>query len=735
MQPLKKYFTEGLIQVAIVLSLAGMHVDVDPYLPPPHNLNIQSPDLTQSQLSNLQNSPHGFGLHMKSPDVEASVPVSRLLHWVRSLRHLNIPAAQLEAWLVHSESDNSGMTLPSLTESWDGGDELVDMEDSASLTMRMGGGGIGELENDPFMDDGNSGVVTTLSRSQMDSEDVKEEADEFSLWQQEFDQNIHQDQLLHGRNQYFSLLNEDDEDELMMDGWQHANPFHNPLTGMQEDVQFTSLQDNSLSTEECLQLLEAGLPLGNEQYLADLDPVRTHEDPLQHHGSLYSPLLSQQEPVLDLEQQWQDVLAVLGPQDLSAGYLMDSSHFSNEGRTRVTRMLENPIQQNSSLDQSGFSRSSQISFASNTASRDESYLSNQNNTSLNVSDSSNVTLNFNDSETIDFLSSTPDSSNVNMPRFSMEEPSQSSLFGPLLKESMLDENNLLDLALDNESVQSEVFKKEEQTDSDSGLSLDYSQSPVSPSRSESSCSSSSSMSSTYSVPEEGAVGYTRIKEEPMAEEGAVGGYTPEQNKMCYTNYLQFQYSPWLEHIVHDHTYNQPQYTNQRKPPKEYSEEPLEYQLEEDLQTKDEKRARAMRIPFSTDYIINLPVEEFSELLNKHRLSEAQLTLIRDIRRRGKNKVAAQNCRRRKLDILQDLEHSVDGLRRHRARLLREKSDVLRSVREMKQRLNDLYQEVRSRLGEVERIPCSAMDFTMQPGKDNHVSKSRRKSGKKQKDKE
>lgn len=174
MQPLKKYFTEGLIQVAIVLSLAGMHVDVDPYLPPPHNLNIQSPDLTQSQFGNLQNSPQGYGLHMKSPDVEASVPVPRLLHWVRSLRHLNIPAAQLEAWLVHSESDNSGMTLPSLTDSWDGGDELVDMEDSASLTMRMGGGGIGELGNDPFMDDGSIGVVTTLSRSQMDSEDLKE---------------------------------------------------------------------------------------------------------------------------------------------------------------------------------------------------------------------------------------------------------------------------------------------------------------------------------------------------------------------------------------------------------------------------------------------------------------------------------------------------------------------------------------------------------------------------------
>ncbi|MCJ8739239.1 hypothetical protein PDJAM_G00044940 [Pangasius djambal] len=737
MQPLKKYFTEGLIQVAIVLSLAGMHVDVDPYRSPPHNINIQSPDLTQTQSNNFQNSPEGYGFHLKSPDVEAFVPSPRLLNWVRSLQHLHIPTAYLEAWLVHSESDNSGMTIPSLTGSWDGGGELVDMEDSASLTMRMGGGGIGELGHDSVMDDGSLGVVTPLSRSQMDSEDIKEEADEFSLWQQELNQNTHQDQLLQGQNHYFSLLNEDDENEFMVARWRHANPFHNPMTDMQGDAQFTGLQeDNSLSTEECLQLVEAGFHLRHDQYLGDLDPVRADEDPLQHHRSLFSPLLPQHEAVLDLEQQWQDVLAVLGPQDMNADDLLDSSHLNDGEGARETGTLENTIQQNLSLHQPTFPRSSQISFASNTAIRED--LSNQNDTSLN---SSNVDLNFNDPDFIDFLlSRTPDSSNISIPSFSMEEPSQSSLFGPLLKESMLDENDLLDLALENGSRQSEVFHKEDQTDSDSGLSLDYSQSPVSPSRSESSCSSSSSsssssMSSTYSVNEEGAVGYTHIKEEPMDEEGAVGGYTPEQDKMCYTNHLQYQYSPWLEHIGHDHTYNQPQYTNQRKPPKEHSEEPLEYKLQDKLYTRDEKRARAMRIPFSTDHIINLPVEEFNELLAKNHLSEAQLTLIRDIRRRGKNKVAAQNCRRRKLDILQDLEHSVDGLRRHRARLRREKSEVLRSVREMKQRLNDLYQEVRSRLREVERIPCSAMDFPLQLGNDSHVSKSRRKSGKKQKDKE
>jgi len=59
---------------------------------------------------------------------------------------------------------------------------------------------------------------------------------------------------------------------------------------------------------------------------------------------------------------------------------------------------------------------------------------------------------------------------------------------------------------------------------------------------------------------------------------------------------------------------------------------------EESLSRDEKRARSMNLPISTDDIINLPMDEFNERLSKYDLSEAQLTLIRDIRRRGKNKV-------------------------------------------------------------------------------------------------
>lgn len=55
-------------------------------------------------------------------------------------------------------------------------------------------------------------------------------------------------------------------------------------------------------------------------------------------------------------------------------------------------------------------------------------------------------------------------------------------------------------------------------------------------------------------------------------------------------------------------------------------------------SRDERRALSLSLPISVLDIINLPMDEFNDLLSKHELTEEQLTLCRDIRRRGKNKV-------------------------------------------------------------------------------------------------
>lgn len=194
--------------------------------------------------------------------------------------------------------------------------------------------------------------------------------------------------------------------------------------------------------------------------------------------------------------------------------------------------------------------------------------------------------------------------------------------------------------------------------------------------------------------------------------------------MCRSSYMEpsrFQRLPWLDDVSHDHNYNQPIPTT-RRPSSEKSQKgcldssPSATEVtavQDKYATRDERRARAMRIPFSNEIIVNLPVEEFNTLLTRHKLSEAQLTLIRDIRRRGKNKMAAQNCRRRKLDVVVGLEHNVEGLRHRRARLLREKAELCHSLREMKQRISALYQEVLPRLRDCEDLPYSDQEYSLQ----------------------
>ena len=56
------------------------------------------------------------------------------------------------------------------------------------------------------------------------------------------------------------------------------------------------------------------------------------------------------------------------------------------------------------------------------------------------------------------------------------------------------------------------------------------------------------------------------------------------------------------------------------------------------ESRDEKKARELSLPFTLDEIILTPVEDYNEMLARTHLTSAQLALIKDIRRRGKNKV-------------------------------------------------------------------------------------------------
>ncbi len=192
-------------------------------------------------------------------------------------------------------------------------------------------------------------------------------------------------------------------------------------------------------------------------------------------------------------------------------------------------------------------------------------------------------------------------------------------------------------------------------DSDSGLSLESSsRSPASPSAS----------SDSFCEDEGGATGYSSEVESLSSKGGA-----------CAAAYRDWSPVNLAENIWHDHTYSTPQAQNST--PSNWftaikQEVMSDDEAEPEEMSRDECRVQALGLPFSAFQIVNMPVENFLELLDSQNLSESEVTLLRDVRRRGKNKLAAQNCRKRKLDAIMSLQDEVEGLSVQRDTLLRQR---------------------------------------------------------------
>uniref|UniRef100_A0A3Q3VV50 Endoplasmic reticulum membrane sensor NFE2L1 n=1 Tax=Mola mola TaxID=94237 RepID=A0A3Q3VV50_MOLML len=587
MQYLKKYFTEGLIQMAILLSLSGMRVDVglETYLPPSWHEMILGPSsaLTQTQFHNLRNRlEDGNGVHLKNVDLDRFFTTQRLLGWVHSLDRLQV-GKHVQRPL------NKILCVHFLFQGLFGPPRQSALE----LTLLP-------LISSEELDDHSSALNTGDILQNSQGNPLQSPPD-------------HTDLLAENpsRDFYLELNAEDNSNTLNI----------------------------NLLTEDLIDPME-GSPCPYPENLPSFDAILCLHDSTT---SSFTPFPEQY--VMN-----QDPLA--SPSDV---FLFDEDAEEEDGLpSTINDLIEN------------------------------------------------VTI--------------------------------------------LDEIRSLNLSLE------EGFSPEmNEADSDSGLSLDFSHSHASPCASEASSYSSSSSScvsaeeSPFSedVDEDGVeplVGQdlemdVTIKQEEDEEEelGAVGGRYPEDFKQIFPcNYgddTLFNGFPWLEHIGHDHTYNQRWSSSSSpslgkmptKPPKSFlrqdNAKPYHHSSSRHISdatmwSRDERRARALKVPFSNELIVNLPVEEFNDLLASVPLSEEQLSLVRDIRRRGKNKIAAQNCRKRKMDVLFGLSDDVSSLMRYRSRLLREKREALRNLQEMKRKLTMLYQDVFSRLRDEEGRPLNPMEYLL-----------------------
>lgn len=792
---LKKYFTEGLIQFTILLSLIGVRVDFDTYLSnqlPPLREIILGPSsaYTQTQFHNLRNTLDGYGIHPKSVDLDHFFTTRRLLNQVRQLDCLFVPTTELNTWLVHRDSETvvSASSQPSPAITLDNGAGLDNTNNPDVTPAMRGGSGAPESTYNLNAAESTLGAVASEGNQEQGNRDgsddlTKEDIDLIDiLWRQDIDLGAGREVFNYSNRQKESEEEKPSpqENKDRTESWrngvnsQGAQPVVDGETGESIPEQIPGSQ-TSLSLQECLRLLEATFPFGEESEFPA--PVVTTEIAVSNEEapstSLSVPVLSQlpqAEPQLDLEQQWQDIMAIMELQAMEVNTTEvhnNSTNVSGSSGTTEPNNVGNfghaarstPVNQDVSLHQASLPSCSQ-DFPQMFNPQFDSVSTTPPPTMLRLasSNSTNINSTFGATNlTGMFLPPHMNSSSNNI----TSTPILPDPFSALLEESMLDEISLLDLAMEEGFSQAQASQLEDELDSDSGLSLDSSHSPASPSSSETSCSSAASSSSTSATfSEEGAVGYSTDSEVAAVEpeEGAIGGYQPGFSKLCRMSYQdpsQFHSLPQLDSISHNHTYNLPLSSAFSEHPelpistgkKTIRDKHSKLQPSQDLldkhSSRDERRARAMKIPFSNEKIINLPVEEFNELLAKHHLSEAQLALIRDIRRRGKNKMAAQNCRKRKLDTIINLEQNVQDLRRDKARLLKEKMEFIRSIRQMKQKMHGLYQEVFTQLRDEEGRPYSPSEYSLQYGSDGSVlimprgvtnPEQSRKPEKKQKDK-
>ncbi|XP_034049437.1 endoplasmic reticulum membrane sensor NFE2L1b [Thalassophryne amazonica] len=762
---LKKYFTEGLIQFTILLSLIGVRVDVDTYLSnqlPPLREIILGPSsaYTQTQFHNLRNTLDGYGIHPKSVDLDRFFTTRRLLNQVRQLDRLSVPSTEVNTWLVHRDSETvvsaSSQSSPSIT--LDNGAPLEDVNNPDAAPAMRGGASestfslnvadssLGAVAPEGNHDEDNRGGSDDLTKEDIDLIDI--------LWRQDVDLGAGREVFNYSNRQKENdekpptQENKDTTEE--HENWrngvniQGAQPVDGE-TGESIPEQLPSLgSQTSLSLQECLRLLEATFPFGEESEFPApvVNPqigVSSQGVPSTSQGLPLAPQLPHAESQIDLEQQWQDIMAIMELQAMDVNHT--TLHNSSVSGTTESNTAGNlglssrsaPINQDVSLHQASLpSCSQEFPYIFNP--QLDSVIINPRPTMFRLAsnNSTNINPTFGVTNlTGTFLPTLMNSSSHNTTSV-LPDP-----FSTLLEESMLDEISLLDLAMEEGFSQAQASQLEDELDSDSGLSLDSSHSPASPSSSETSCSSAASSSSTSATfSEEGAVGYSTDSEVATVEteEGAVGGYHPGYSKLCRMSYQdpsQFHSLPQLDTINHNHSYNLPlssafsdhsdlTISSGKKTVKQNSKVQPPQDLLDKHTSRDERRARAMKIPFSNDKIINLPVEEFNELLAKHHLSDAQLALIRDIRRRGKNKMAAQNCRKRKLDTILNLEQGVHDLRRDKARLLKEKMEFIRSIRQMKQKMQSLYQEVFTQLRDEEGRPYLPSEYSLQYSADGSM---------------
>eukprot|EP00092_Neocalanus_flemingeri_P039151 GFUD01042613.1.p1 GENE.GFUD01042613.1~~GFUD01042613.1.p1 ORF type:complete len:351 (-),score=141.82 GFUD01042613.1:63-1043(-) len=130
------------------------------------------------------------------------------------------------------------------------------------------------------------------------------------------------------------------------------------------------------------------------------------------------------------------------------------------------------------------------------------------------------------------------------------------------------------------------------------------------------------------------------------------------------------------------------------------------------QSKEERLLVERKIHLTVAEIIHSSMEQFSDLLASQAVSEEETHICKDIRRRGKNKIAAQNCRKRKISQVSCLESQLSLARSRKENILSERVELLRRHQEWERKLGSLERNILVRLGKEENSWIINVDRNM-----------------------
>ncbi|KAM5158076.1 nuclear factor erythroid 2-related factor 3 isoform 1-T1 [Mantella aurantiaca] len=677
MKDLKKYMTEGLVQFTILLSLVGVRVDLEGYLPPIREIILGSSSAySQIPFHSLRETWGGSSLHPKSPDLDSFFTARRLLDEVRALGDPRIPRTEVSAWLVHAVSGDA---------------EAGAVSALLSAGANEESGGPAEPPNDSEGPSNLQPSHATPSQPHIATEaspgDYTKETQEEKLGYaaDSYDYNYLQSE--NGKMGLDEDITPQNGQDATLGDPRNTDPSAN--SNLRSEIEGNTTEP-SLFFEEFIQLLaqtENALEGTSETSLQNTEPSTR---PGNSVSELWQDLLSLPDINITLEDI-QSISNTNNPISSAAPYNVDFTE---------------AISQDVSLQEAMYTSSHNVGPMEDLTQTPESFMQ------LNSSTVSGGPLSVTD---LTSLFPTTDNGSRN-------STNQDLLSG--LDENVFDEINLMSLALEEGFDPLEVSQLFEEPDSDSGLSLNSSHSPASASISDSS-------SITFGE-DEGAAGYSSDSESVSYDglEGAVGGSWTDVSKLCQMDYeddASYYDEVTLNNVRHNHTYNQLPDQLEPSPEHHYSwttksgklRSPCVGGMEKSL-SRDERRAKSLKIPFSVDEIVSMPVEMFNNMLSKHYLTETQISVIRDIRRRGKNKVAAQNCRKRKLDVILNLEDDVNQLKAQKEKLLKERSQCSKSTSHLKQKLNDLYRNVFSRLRDDQGRPVNPSQYALHCNSDGSI---------------